>query len=125
MPTNVYIEGRPQRRPEGNPIEDYVVEDHVLATYKTQQEAIRWAQSQGHTPHVAAGSAPQRQANAGSLTEGLGAAASPHAGNRNFGIADHSLSTHYVGGQSIRLQALARGRTPLVRRSPASPKGIW
>ena len=35
---------------------DYVVEDHadhILATTKTQQEAIDWAKNHGHTPHVA------------------------------------------------------------------------
>ena len=40
---NVYIEPRPKGRPEGDPIDDYVVEDHadhVLATFKTQREAI-------------------------------------------------------------------------------------
>jgi hypothetical protein len=43
---NVYIEPRPKGRPEGDPIDDYVVEDHadhVLATFKTQPEAIEWA----------------------------------------------------------------------------------
>jgi hypothetical protein len=43
---NVYIEPRPKGRPEGSHIDDYVVEDHadhVLATFKTQQEAIDWA----------------------------------------------------------------------------------
>ena len=43
-------------RPEGSPIEDYVVEDHadhVLQTFKTQHEAIEWAKKTGHTPHVA------------------------------------------------------------------------
>jgi hypothetical protein len=50
---NVYIEARPKGRPEGSPIEDYVVEDHsdnVLATFKTQREAIDWALRNGHTP---------------------------------------------------------------------------
>jgi hypothetical protein len=40
---NVYVEARPKGRPEGSAIEDYVAEDHVdhvLATFKTQQEAI-------------------------------------------------------------------------------------
>ena len=40
---NVYIEARPKGRPDGSPIDDYVVEDHadhVLATFKTQHEAI-------------------------------------------------------------------------------------
>ena len=55
---NVYVEERPKGRPEGSPIEDYVVEDHadhVLATFATQREAIDWAkrQRQGHFPHVA------------------------------------------------------------------------
>jgi hypothetical protein len=43
-------------RPEGTHIDDYVVEDHgdhVLATFKTQRDAIDWAKKNGHTPHVA------------------------------------------------------------------------
>ena len=43
---NVYIEARPKGREEGAHIDDYVVEDHadhVLATFKTQHEAIAWA----------------------------------------------------------------------------------
>jgi hypothetical protein len=42
----VYIEPRPKGRPEGDPIDDYVVEDHAdhfLASFKTQREAIEWA----------------------------------------------------------------------------------
>jgi hypothetical protein len=53
---NVYIEPRPKGRPEGEPIHDYVVEDHadhVLATFKTQHEAIEWAKKNGHVAHVA------------------------------------------------------------------------
>ena len=53
---SVYIEARPKGRPEGSPITDYVVEDHadhILATFKTQREAIDWARSQGHAAHVA------------------------------------------------------------------------
>ena len=52
---NVYIEPRPKGRPEGDPIDDYVVEDHadhILATFKTQREAIEWAKKNGHTAHV-------------------------------------------------------------------------
>ncbi|MBR1218955.1 hypothetical protein JQ557_13205 [Bradyrhizobium sp. U87765 SZCCT0131] len=52
----VYVEARPKGRPEGSPITDYVVEEHadkVLATFKTQHEAIAWAKSNGHVPHVA------------------------------------------------------------------------
>jgi hypothetical protein len=53
---NVYVEARPKGRPEGSAIEDYVVEDHmdhVLATFKTQREAIDWSSKRGHTPLVA------------------------------------------------------------------------
>jgi hypothetical protein len=53
---NVYVEPRPKGRPEGSHIDDYVVEDyadHVLATFKTQREAIEWAKKNGHAPHVA------------------------------------------------------------------------
>jgi hypothetical protein len=53
---NVFVEARPKGRPEGSPIEDYVAEDHtdnVLATFKTQREAIDWADGKGHTPLVA------------------------------------------------------------------------
>lgn len=52
----VYIEARPKGRPEGSPIDDFVVEDHanhVLAAFKTQREAIDWAKKDGHSPHVA------------------------------------------------------------------------
>jgi hypothetical protein len=52
---NVYVEARPKGRKEGDPIDDYVVEDHanhVLATFKTQHEAIEWAKKQGHAPLV-------------------------------------------------------------------------
>ena len=53
---NVYIEARPKGRPEGSPIDGYAVEDHanhVLATFKTQREAIDWAKKQRHAPLVA------------------------------------------------------------------------
>jgi hypothetical protein len=53
---NVYVEPRPKGRPEGSPIEGFVVEDqadHALATFETQQDAIDWANSNGHTPLVA------------------------------------------------------------------------
>jgi hypothetical protein len=52
----VYVEARPKGRQAGTPIDDYVVEDHadhVLYTSKTQEQAIIWAKSNGHTPHVA------------------------------------------------------------------------
>ena len=52
---NVYVEPRPKGR-DGDRIEDYAVEDHadhVLASFKTQREAIAWAQQQGHHPLVA------------------------------------------------------------------------
>jgi hypothetical protein len=47
---NVYVEPRPKGRPEGDPIDDYVVEDHadhVLHTCRTQHEAIDWAKIRG------------------------------------------------------------------------------
>ena len=53
---NVYIEARPKGRPEGSPIDDYVVEtqgDEVLGTFTTQKAAIDWAKANGHSPHVA------------------------------------------------------------------------
>lgn len=53
---NVYIEARPKGRPEGSPIDEYVVEDHadnVLSTHRTQQEAIEWAKARRHHPLVA------------------------------------------------------------------------
>jgi hypothetical protein len=53
---NVYVEARPKGRKEGDPIDDYVVEEHashVLATFKTQHEAIEWAKKLGHAPLVA------------------------------------------------------------------------
>jgi uncharacterized protein (DUF4415 family) len=53
-PGRVYIEARPKGR-QGSAIEGYVVEqgDRVLKTFKTQAEAISWAKSVGHSPHVA------------------------------------------------------------------------
>lgn len=53
---NVYIEARPKGRPEGSPVEDYVVEDHAghaLGTFPIQGDAIGWARTQGHHPLVA------------------------------------------------------------------------
>jgi hypothetical protein len=50
---NVYVVVRPKGRPEGERIDDYVVEDqadHVLATFKTQREAIAWATRQITVP---------------------------------------------------------------------------
>ena len=52
----VFVVARPKGRSEGSHIADYVVEeqgDRVLKTFKTQAEAITWAKSQGHSPHVA------------------------------------------------------------------------
>lgn len=47
---------RPKGRPEGERIDDDVVEDHadhVLASFKTQHQAIEWARNNGHGPLVA------------------------------------------------------------------------
>jgi uncharacterized protein (DUF4415 family) len=62
-PGRVYIEARPKGR-QGSAIEDYVVEqgDRVLKTFKTQAEAITWAKSKGHSPHVARAQAAPRPA---------------------------------------------------------------
>jgi uncharacterized protein (DUF4415 family) len=62
-PGRVYIEARPKGR-QGSAIEDYVVEqgDRVLKTFKTQAEAITWAKSKGHSPHVAPAQAAKRPA---------------------------------------------------------------
>lgn len=52
----VYIEARPKSRGEHAPIDDYVIEtagDNVLAIFKTQGEAIKWAKDNGHIVHVA------------------------------------------------------------------------
>jgi hypothetical protein len=43
---NVYVEARPKRRPQGDAITGYVVEDHgdnPLASFATQRDAIDWA----------------------------------------------------------------------------------
>lgn len=53
---NIFVEARPKGRPEGNHIDDYVVEDHadhVLGTFNTQHAAIAWAKGMGHSPLVA------------------------------------------------------------------------
>jgi hypothetical protein len=53
---DVYVEARPKGRPEGTRIDDFVVEDqtdHALHTATTREQAIDWAKSNGHTPHVA------------------------------------------------------------------------
>jgi hypothetical protein len=53
---NVYIEARPKGRKDGEPIDDYVVEEHAgqeLATFSTQADAIKWAKGNGHHPLVA------------------------------------------------------------------------
>jgi hypothetical protein len=53
---NMYVESRPKGRPEGSPVDDYVVEDHadnVLARFSTQKAAIDWAKGDGHSLLVA------------------------------------------------------------------------
>ena len=52
----VYIEPRPKSAYEHTPIDHFVAEtegDQVLGTFKTQEEAISWGKSNGHTLHVA------------------------------------------------------------------------
>ncbi|MBR0801805.1 hypothetical protein JQ615_41465 [Bradyrhizobium jicamae] len=51
----MFVEPRPKGRKEGEPIEDFVVEtkaDQPLATFPTQEAAIKWAREHNHTPHV-------------------------------------------------------------------------
>lgn len=52
--TNVYVEPRPKGRPEGTPIEDYVLEfgdnTHVAGPFKTQKDAADRARQLGHNP---------------------------------------------------------------------------
>jgi hypothetical protein len=53
---NLYIEARPKGRPEGDRIDDYVVEDQadqVLGTFDTQQKGIDWAKAHGFRPLIA------------------------------------------------------------------------
>lgn len=55
---NVYIEARPKGRPEGDPIESYVVEDkdgRQLAIFQTQE----LARGHKHHPLIAPGAPPQ------------------------------------------------------------------
>ncbi|SFK21600.1 hypothetical protein SAMN05216525_16426 [Bradyrhizobium sp. Gha] len=52
----VFIEPRPKGRKEGEPIEDFVVEtnsNQPIATFPTQEAAIKWAKEHAHQPHVA------------------------------------------------------------------------
>jgi len=53
--TRVFIEPRPKGG-EGEPIDHYVVEEpggRELKRTKTQEEAIAWAKTNGHSPNVA------------------------------------------------------------------------
>jgi hypothetical protein len=76
--TVVYIEARPKGREEGTHITDYVVEDHadhVIATCKTQHEAIEVGEEE--RPHSSRCSRPalERQEEGRSLAEGVECAA--------------------------------------------------
>ena len=64
----VYIEPRPKGRPEGDPIDDYVVEDHADQCPRHLQDAARGnrvGKEGGPRP------APERQEEGGSLARGL------------------------------------------------------
>ena len=90
----VFVEARPKGRPEGSPIEDYVVEDHadqVLQTFKTQHEAIEWAKKTAHAA-CRSRSAPERQGKARSLARGLGAALATGGTHRSQKITPSSLT---------------------------------
>ena len=52
----VFIVPRPKGDNEDTPIDHYVAEtegDRALGTFKTQEGAIAWGKSNGHTLHVA------------------------------------------------------------------------
>ncbi|MBR0939339.1 hypothetical protein JQ586_39070 [Bradyrhizobium jicamae] len=52
----MFVEPRPKGRKEGEPIEEFVVEtltDKPLATFPTQEAAIKWAREHNRTPLVA------------------------------------------------------------------------
>ena len=62
----------PKVAPRGSHIDDYVVEDHadhVLAIFKTQDEAIKWAKDNGHKPGYAAGLAREEITSMGTTKE--------------------------------------------------------
>jgi len=70
---NVYVEPRPKGRPEGSHIEDFVVEDHadhILASFRTQREAIDWAKARACSS-CRSGPTSERQEETGSLAVGL------------------------------------------------------
>jgi hypothetical protein len=60
---NVYVEARPKGRPEGSPIQDYVVEDHAdhaLGTFGTQKERFSGSlQTGGENSRRVATAAPE------------------------------------------------------------------
>ena len=67
----------PKGRPEGSPIDEYVVEDHAdhaLQTFKTQHEAIDWAKKNGALPACGSRPAPEPQEKSRSLAGGLACA---------------------------------------------------
>ena len=52
----IFIEARRKGRPEGSSIKRYVVENHAddeVGEFETQDEANKWANSEGHIPRVA------------------------------------------------------------------------
>jgi hypothetical protein len=48
---NVYVEARPKGRPEGSPIEDFVVEDHRprAQQFQNAERGDRLARKNGHS----------------------------------------------------------------------------
>ena len=51
---NVFVEPRPKGRPEGSPIEDYVLElaggEQLGPPFRTQTQAAEYARRLGHLP---------------------------------------------------------------------------
>lgn len=69
---NVYVEARPEGRPEGTRIDDYVVEDHadkVLYTSATQKESIDCSKAERPSPPCGTRAAFERQEEPGSLAK--------------------------------------------------------
>jgi hypothetical protein len=82
----------------------YVVEDHadhVLATFKTQQEAIDWSRKNGHAPAGRARAAPERQKETGPLAGGVSVTFFAEPGSKEVRLwwqMEGSISVSRFGG---------------------------
>jgi hypothetical protein len=91
--SNVFVEPRPQGRLDGSPITDFVVEDHadhVLATFKTQEQTIHWARTHAtyRTLHACATSTIRKSRITGGQYSKHSRApnSSPTAPSRNYSL---------------------------------------